>query len=46
MEHSVVGVALTQRLSLRLRAANPWVMDLLLATSFLLSGTHTAAGEQ
>ena len=31
-----VGVPLTQRLSLRLRAANPWVIDSLLATAFLI----------
>jgi signal transduction histidine kinase len=31
-----VGVPLTQRLSFRLRAANPWVIDSLLATAFLV----------
>jgi signal transduction histidine kinase len=31
-----VGVPLTQRLSLRLRATNPWVIDSLLATAFLV----------
>ena len=36
MEHQAVGVPLTQRLSLRLRAANPWVIDSLLATAFLV----------
>jgi signal transduction histidine kinase len=36
VEHPAVGVPLTQRLSLRLRAANPWVIDSLLATAFLV----------
>jgi len=36
VEHPGVGVALTQRLSLRLRGANPWVIDSLLATAFLV----------
>ncbi len=31
-----VGMALSQRLSLGLRAANPWVIDSLLATAFLV----------
>jgi hypothetical protein len=31
VEHRAVGVPLTQRLSLRLRGANPWVIDSLLA---------------
>jgi signal transduction histidine kinase len=34
--HPAVGVPLTQRLSLRLRAANPWVIDSVLATAFLV----------
>ena len=36
VEHPAVGVPLTQRLSLRLRGANPWVIDSLLATAFLV----------
>lgn len=42
MEQPPVGVPLTQRLSLRLRAANPWAIDSLLATAFLVIvlGTH------
>jgi signal transduction histidine kinase len=36
VEHPAVGVPLTQRLSLRLRAANPWVIDSFLATAFLV----------
>jgi signal transduction histidine kinase len=36
VEHPAVGVPLTQRLSLRLRAANQWVIDSLLATAFLV----------
>ena len=36
MEHPAVGAPLTQKLSLRLRAANPWVIDSLLATAFLV----------
>jgi len=36
VEHPLVAVPLTQRLSLRLRAANPWVIDSLLATAFLV----------
>jgi hypothetical protein len=36
VEHPAVAVALTQRVSLRLRAANPWVIDSLLATAFLV----------
>jgi hypothetical protein len=45
VERPAVGVALTQRLSLRLRAANPWVIDSLLATAFpcLVLVTHLAA---
>ena len=36
VEHPAVGVPLTQRLSLRLRGANPWVVDSLLATAFIV----------
>jgi len=36
VEHQAIGLPLTQRLSLRLRAANPWVVDSLLATVFLV----------
>jgi signal transduction histidine kinase len=36
VEHPAVGAPLTQRLSLRLRAANPWLIDSLLATAFLV----------
>jgi signal transduction histidine kinase len=36
VEHPAVGAPLTQRLSLRLRAANPSVIDSLLATAFLV----------
>ena len=36
VEHQAVGVPLAHRLSLRLRAANPWVIDSLLATAFLV----------
>jgi signal transduction histidine kinase len=36
VEHPAVGVPLIQRLSLGLRAANPWVIDSLLATAFLV----------
>ncbi|HKA05329.1 MAG TPA: hypothetical protein VKD67_13410 [Acidimicrobiales bacterium] len=45
MEHPALGVALTQRLSLRLRAANPWVIDSLLATAFVANVlvTHLVA---
>jgi signal transduction histidine kinase len=37
VEEPAVGVPLTQRLSLRLRAANPWVIDSVLATVFLVN---------
>jgi hypothetical protein len=45
VEHPALGVALTQRLSLRLRVANPWVIDSLLATAFLVNVlvTHLVA---
>jgi signal transduction histidine kinase len=36
VDHPAVGVPLTQRVSLRLRGANPWVIDSLLATAFLV----------
>jgi signal transduction histidine kinase len=36
VEYPAVGVPLTQRLSLRLRGANPWIIDSLLATAFLV----------
>ena len=36
VEQQAVGVPLTQRLGLRLRAANPWVVDAILATAFLV----------
>src|SRR6516162_8622252 len=36
VEHPAVGIPLTQRLSLRLRTANPWLIDSLLATAFLV----------
>lgn len=36
VEQPPVGVPLTQRLSLSLRAANPWVIDSFLATAFLV----------
>jgi hypothetical protein len=36
VERPAVAVALTQRLSLRQRAANPWVIDSVLATAFLV----------
>jgi hypothetical protein len=49
VEHPAVGVPLTQRLSLRLRAANSSVIDSLLATAFVvvvlvshLAGTDSA----
>jgi signal transduction histidine kinase len=44
VEHPAVGGALTQRLSLRLRAANPWVIDSLLATAFLVIALSTHLG--
>jgi signal transduction histidine kinase len=39
-----VGVPLSQRLSLRLRAANPWLIDSLLATAFLVIVLATHLG--
>jgi signal transduction histidine kinase len=36
VERLAIGVTLSQKLSLRLRAANPWVIDSLPATAFLV----------
>jgi signal transduction histidine kinase len=37
VEHPAAGIPLTERLRFRLRATNPWVIDSLLATAFLVS---------
>jgi hypothetical protein len=34
VERPAVGVSLTQRLSVCMRAANPWAVDSLMATAF------------
>ena len=36
VDQQTVGVPLTQRVGLRLRATNPWVVDAIMATAFLV----------